>query len=159
MLWYTKSRAKRFINSFKEDVYEEFKSDIIEIRRLSNNTMRRAQQSMHIESRTTNLMVQETRQDSRETREDFRETREDVREIKQILAFFQQNLTQKMHQDGKTFSLSHAKAYCAEMLTGCAQEPEELKDPKLEIKEPCLFQDPEGMSSTDSKGLANHPGY
>lgn len=86
MSWYTKSKAKTFINSFKEDAYEEFESDIIEIRRLSDNAMRRAQQSAHVENRTTNLMVEATRQDSRETRQD-------VREIKQILTLFQQNLT------------------------------------------------------------------
>lgn len=144
MSWYTKSRAKRFINSFKEDAYEEFESDIVEIRRLSDNVMRRAQQSMHIENRTTNLMVQETRQD-------FIETIQDVREMKHILAIFQQNLIQKMHQDGKTFSLGHAKAYCAEMLTGCAQGAEESKGPRLEIKEPCISRGPDCMSSTDNK--------
>lgn len=152
MSWYTKSRAKRFINSFKEDAYEEFEPDIIEIRRLSDNSMRRAQQSMQIEHRTTNLMVKESRQDSRQTKQD-------VREIKQILTFFQQNITQQMHLDGKSFSLAHAKAYCAEMLTGCAQEPEEPNDTKLQINEPCISREPDCMSSTNNKDLANHPSY
>ena len=149
MSWYTKSRAKRFIDSFKEDAYEEFESDIIEIRRLSDSIMRRAQQSSHIENRTTNLMVQESRRDSRETRED-------VREMKQTLAFFQQYLTQKMQMDGKTFSLSHANAYCTEMLTGCAQSSEELKGTGVKIDEPYVSRDPGCMSSPNNKGLADH---
>lgn len=39
MLWFTKSRAKGFINFFKENFYEELESDSIEICRLSNNIM------------------------------------------------------------------------------------------------------------------------
>lgn len=149
MLWYTKPRAKRFINSFKDDAYEEFESDVIEIRRLSNNIMRRAQQSMHIENRTTNLMIQETRQESRVTKQD-------IQEIKQILSCFQQNLIQKMDKDGKTFCLGHAKAYCAEMLIGCAQKLEEPKDPRLEIEEARDSRDPDSMSFANKKVLANH---
>ena len=72
MSWYTGSRAKRFINCFKEDAYEVFESYITEIRRLSANIKRRAQQGMHIETRTTNLMIQEIRADLREVKEQQR---------------------------------------------------------------------------------------
>lgn len=69
MSWYTRSRAKRFINAFKEDAYEAFESDIIEIRKLSHGFSRRVQQGMLVENRTTNLIVQETRQDLKEIKE------------------------------------------------------------------------------------------
>ena len=150
MSWYTKSKAKRFINSFKEDAYEAFESDIVEIRRISNSIMRRAQQSMHIENRTTNLIVQETRLDSQQTGQE-------VREIKQILRFVQQNLIEKMHRDGKSFSLCHAHAYCAAMLTGCDQESKEPEVSKLEIRRSYTSRDPDGKSCIAIKGLSNYP--
>ena len=150
MSWYTKSKAKRFISSFKEDAYEAFESDITEIRRISNNIMRRAQQSMHIENRTTNLMVQETRLE-------FQQTGQDVREMKQILHFVPQSLIERMHRDGKSFSLGHTHAYCAEMLTGCNQESKEPEVSKLETKKSHTLRDPDGKSCTEFEGLANYP--
>ena len=148
MVWYTKSRAKRFINSFKEDAYEQFESDVSEIRRLSGNIMRRAQQSVHIENRTTNLIVQETRRDSQRTGGG-------VREMRRILDSVHQNIIGKMHWNGEIYSLEHTQSCCTEMLTGSTPETEEPKVLKLDSKESCILRDPDGMSYNDNKDLAD----
>lgn len=125
MAWYTKSRAKRFINAFKEDAFEAFEAGVSEIRRLSENIRRGAQQGMYIESRTTNLMVEENRHD-------IKEMKEQIPAVYGMLDNIRRILLQELGRNGKSLCLSNAQVYCSKNAEDRSHELEGNDDLEME---------------------------
>ena len=114
MRWFTQPRARRFIKSFKEDVYEEFEDDIVEIRRLSESIRRRAQQSANVEARVSRLAVLECRDEVKESRRLMEQQRELLQEIAN-------NLPREVGRHGTKLCISNAEVFLAQSVLGIGE--------------------------------------
>ncbi|KAI9688410.1 MAG: hypothetical protein M1822_001359 [Bathelium mastoideum] len=58
MKWYMQKSIRRFLGSFREDMYDHFQDDVSLIKRLSQNVLREAQTSAFAEERYTRLRLE-----------------------------------------------------------------------------------------------------
>lgn len=71
MVWYTKKRWKRTLDSFNENLSETFEDEIQNIKHKSKAILRQAIQGMAAEQRVTRLILEESRKDLRLGLENF----------------------------------------------------------------------------------------
>ena len=117
MAWFTQSRTKRLIKSFKEDFYEEFQEGVTEIRRLSDGIWRRAQQGANVENRETNLRVRLCDQKLNDLREQLR-----------MVTY---NMMEGVGRPGTGLCISNAEAFLAPTIGGHSKESGSIDDKEI----------------------------